>query len=53
MDRLTKEHMGWTVLRFLGKDIKKDVNQCVSVIEETIFEKFINEEDILDLKEIG
>ena len=45
--------MGWTVLRFWGKDIKEDVNQYVRVIEETIFEKFINnEEDILDLKEI-
>lgn len=40
--------MGWTVIRFWGKDIKNDVNQCVKVIEETIFENTINEEDILD-----
>ena len=30
--------MGWTVIRFWGKDIKKDVEQCVKVVEETIFE---------------
>ena len=28
---------GWTVLRFWGKDIKKDTQGCVSVIKETIF----------------
>ena len=39
---------GWTVIRFWGKDIKKDVDQCVKVVEETIFENTINEEDILD-----
>lgn len=30
--------MGWYVLRFWGKDIAKDVNGCVRVIEETIFD---------------
>lgn len=40
--------MGWTVIRFWGKDIEKDVDQCVKVIEETIFEVMINEMDILD-----
>ena len=40
--------LGWTVIRFWGKDIKKDVDQCVKVVEETIFENTINEEDILD-----
>lgn len=30
--------MGWTVLRFLGAEIKKDTDECVKVIEETIFE---------------
>lgn len=29
---------GWTVIRFWGKDIKKDVGACVRVIQETIFE---------------
>jgi DNA mismatch endonuclease (patch repair protein) len=29
---------GWTVLRFWGDDIKKHVDDCVKVIEETIFD---------------
>ena len=29
---------GWTVIRFWGKDIKKDLNGCIKVIEERIFE---------------
>ena len=41
--------MGWTVIRFWGKDIKKDVEQCVKVIEETIFELMLNEKDLLPL----
>ena len=40
--------MGWTVIRFWGKDIKKDVEQCVKVVEETIFELMLNEKDLLD-----
>lgn len=38
--------MGWTVLRFWGKDIKKDVGQCVKVVEEAIFDNAMPEEDI-------
>lgn len=38
--------MGWTVIRFWGKEIRKDVNQCVRVIEETIFENTLDEEII-------
>lgn len=30
--------MGWTVIRFWGKEIKEDVNECVKVIEEVIFD---------------
>lgn len=30
--------MGWTVIRFWGTDIKKNTDECVRVIEETIFE---------------
>lgn len=30
--------LGWTVIRFWGKDIIKDVEQCVRVIEECIFD---------------
>lgn len=29
---------GWTVIRFWGKDIQKDVDACVKVVEETIFD---------------
>lgn len=35
--------MGWTVIRFWGNDIKKNVNECVKVIEEAIFDIKINE----------
>lgn len=30
--------MGWTVIRFWGNDIKKDIEGCVKVIEETILD---------------
>lgn len=36
--------MGWTVIRFWGKDIKKNTDECVRVIEETIFEMKLSEE---------
>lgn len=42
------KYLGWNVIRFWGKDIKKDVEQCVKVIEEIIFEITLNEKDILD-----
>lgn len=35
--------MGWTVLRFWGKDIKKHPEECIKVIEETIFDNIISE----------
>lgn len=36
---------GWTVIRFWGKDIQKNVDECVKVIEETIWDiKFQQEE---------
>ena len=30
--------LGWTVIRFWGDEIKKNVDECVRVVEETIFE---------------
>ena len=30
--------LGWTVIRFWGTDIKKNLEECVKVIEEAIFE---------------
>ena len=35
--------MGWTVLRFWGKDIKKNLDRCVKEIEDAIYEKQIEE----------
>lgn len=29
---------GWTVIHFWGKDILKDTDECIKVIEETIFD---------------
>lgn len=43
------EAMGWTVIRFWGKEIKKDVNGCVKFIEETVLEKEVGY-DIDDYK---
>lgn len=31
-------YMGYTIIRFWGKDILKDVNECVKVIKEVIFD---------------
>ena len=31
--------MGWTVIRFWGKDILKNTDECVKMIKEKIFEK--------------
>ena len=30
--------MGWTVIHFWGKDILKNTEECLQVIEETIFD---------------
>lgn len=30
--------MGWTVIRFWGDEIKRDIDTCIKVIEETIFD---------------
>lgn len=35
--------MGWTVIRFWGNDIRKNIDECVKVIEETIFDMMIQE----------
>lgn len=38
--------MGWTVIRFWGNDIKKNTDECIRVIEETIFEIKMQSEDL-------
>lgn len=50
-DEINKEllFMGWTVIRFWGKDILKNTDECVKVIEETIFELELEQvEDSID-----
>ena len=44
-DEINKKllYMGWTVIRFRGSDIKKDTDECIRVIEETIFEQKLSE----------
>ena len=32
------ESLGWTVIRFWGKDIKKNTEKCIKVIDEKILE---------------
>lgn len=36
-------YMGWTVIRFWGKDILHNTGECVKVIEETIFDLMMEE----------
>lgn len=33
----------WTVIRFWGKEIKKDLDGCIQVIKETIFDKMVQD----------
>lgn len=40
------QFLGWTVIRFLGKDIMKKTDECIQVIEENIFEQKYNDYDI-------
>lgn len=44
--------LGWTVIRFWGKDILKRTDECIKVIEECIFQQqFDSEEQILEIFE--
>lgn len=36
--------MGWTVIRFWGKDILKNIDDCISVIEDIIWEQKMNQD---------
>ena len=40
------QFLGWTVIRFWGKDIMKNTEECVRVIEEDIFEQKYDDYDI-------
>ncbi len=35
------QKMGWKVIRFWGKDIKKNPEKCISVIEDAIIESIV------------
>lgn len=37
--------MGWTVIHFWGKDILRNTEECIRVIEETIFDIHLGEAD--------
>ncbi|SEQ56302.1 very short patch repair endonuclease [Butyrivibrio sp. TB] len=49
-DEINKKllYEGWTVIRFWGNDIKKSINECVKVLEETIFDIRMNDYDLKD-----
>ena len=38
--------LGWRVLRFWGKDIKRDVESCIKAIEEEIFEAKLERDNV-------
>lgn len=38
-------YMGWTVIRFWGKEITKNIEECIKVIEEVIFDSQIGDYD--------
>lgn len=39
--------LGWTVIRFWGKDILKNTDECIRVIQDTIFEIEVGESEDL------
>lgn len=43
--------IGWTVIRFWGKDIKKHPEFCLKAIEECIIEKTVAAYDVLSIGE--
>ena len=44
--------LGWTVIHFWGKDILKNTDECIRVIEEAIFDLEVNEDGITDIESI-
>ena len=35
-------YLGWTVIRFWGKDIAKNTEECIAVIRDCIFDQTVN-----------
>lgn len=44
--------LGWTVIRFWGKDILKNTEECIQVIEESIFDQKLEENPVGGVIEI-
>lgn len=44
-DEINKQllFLGWTVIRFWGRDIVKNVDECIKVIEETVWDMKMQE----------
>lgn len=40
------QYLGWTVIHFWGNDILKHTEECIKVIEETIFDNRMNQLDV-------
>lgn len=38
-------YLGWTVVRFWGKEIEKNVDECVKVIDEVVWDMKISDKD--------
>ena len=50
-DDMVNKHLdflGWTVIRFWGEEIKNNIDDCVSAIEEAIFDKKLNKFEWVD-----
>ena len=39
--------LGWTVIHFWGSEIQKNIEECIKVIEESIFDNMIYSSDSL------
>ena len=44
-------YLGWTIIRFWGKDILKNTQECIKIIEETIFDKMIESTYVEELSD--
>lgn len=42
--------LGWTVIHFWGKDILKNTDECIRVIEETIFDLKVGKDGMIDVE---
>ena len=38
--------LGWTVIRFWGKDIIKNTDECIKIVEEVIFDNMIAQNSV-------